>query len=507
MRRRSTLASLALVALVAPTGVRADPAFAIQQIAPGARVVQADLADLDGDGVGDLMWTGVEGLPPAEVRTLHVHFGGADALPEQPDWSLPVPSGSAAYDLADVDGRPGAEILLLRRDRVTRLSLHGRVAARLDLPVPGGPSIAAVQDERGMDRLALVRSGLGPRPRVLVPGFGESFLLEADGTHVATFDVGARANFFVPPRPGPLISESEIEIYFDHPRLTAGDVDGDGRADLVASGRHEIRVFLQREDASFGAAPDRSVALGKLSEADHIRTAGSVRIMLHDFDDDARVDLLIASSVGSVFDGTTELTLHHNRGGSWNVDVPDQRFEAERGLTTHDLVDLDGDGRAELMSVRVPTGVLEIVEVLVTRAIDALVTVHKRGSDQPFDPEPWIRSKQDIGISFETLRPTGFIPTSQADVNGDGLRDLLGSGDGERLTLRLGDPEAGFERRTTSQALDTGGRIRFGDLDANGSADFVLYDQRRPDTPLRVGRSLLAPPRIVPAPAQAQAQE
>lgn len=491
---------LAALALLAGLPARAEDAFAIQRIQPGARVVQADIDDLDGDGLGDLMWTGVEGLPPEERRSLHVHFGRPDGLPELPDLSLPVAPGVAAYDLAEIDGRSGAELLLLRRDRVTRLSFHGRVPTSKDLPVSGGPTIAAVQDERGLDRLALVRRGLGAPARVLVPGFGQAFLLESDGAPVATLDVGARANYFIPPRPGPLISESEIEIYFDHPRLDLGDVDGDGRTDLLASNRHELRVFLQREDGSFVGAPDRVIALSRLSLEDHIRSSGSVRLMFHDFDDDGRIDLLLCVSTGSIFGGTTELTLHHNTGGSWNLDAPDQRFETERGITTHDLIDLDGDGRAELVSVRIPTGVLEVVEVLVTRAIDALVTVYKRGKDTPFDPKPWITSKQDVGISFETLRATGFIPNSQADVNGDGRRDLLGSGDGDRLELRLGDAEHGFARRTTRQELDTGGRIRFGDLDGNASADFVIYDQRRPGTPLRVGTSLLgeAAPQLLP---------
>ncbi|MGH0030034.1 MAG: FG-GAP repeat domain-containing protein, partial [Myxococcota bacterium] len=194
------------------------------------------------------------------------------------------------------------------------------------------------------------------------------------------------------------------------------------------------------------------------------------------------------------------LTLHRNLGDGWDLDAPDQTFQEEQGVTSYDLLDLDGDGRAELVSVRVPTGVLELVEMLATRAVDALVTIYKRGSDEPFDTDPWITSKQDIGISFETLRPTGFIPTSQADLNGDGLRDLLGSGDGERVEVRLGDREKGFAKKTREQKLDTGGSINFGDLDRDGSSDFVLYDARRPGTPIRIGVSQLGTrPQLTPA--------
>ena len=484
-------APLALALLSHAAG--ADEAlFAIQRIEARMRPIQADLIDLDGDGFGDLLWTGTEGMPPTERRVLHAHFGTpTGSLRDAPDWSAPLPEGAVAYDLADVDARAGAELLLLLRDRLTLVSLHGRMPALRDIAVPAAPTIAIVQDERGMDRLAIARAGLGAPLRLLVPGLGQASLLEPDGEPVATLEVGARANYFVPPRPGPVIAESEIEIYLDHPRLATGDVDGDGRADLLASDRHELRVFLQREDGGFDGAADRRIALRRLSMEDHIRSSGSVRIEPHDFDGDGRVDLLIATSAGSIFGGTTEVTLHRNTGGTWNLDRPDQRFEPRRGVSSHNLRDLDGDGRSELVSIRIPTGVLEIVEMLVTRAIDVEVSLHRPDETQPFREEPWLAWRQDVAMSFETFRPIGFLPTADADVNGDGRTDLLGSGDGDRLQLQLGDPKRGFARRSTSQPLDTGGRIRFGDLDGDGGADFVVYDPRRPGAPLRVGRSLL----------------
>jgi hypothetical protein len=53
--------------------------------------------------------------------------------------------------------------------------------------------------------------------------------------------------------------------------------------------------------------------------------------------------------------------------------------------------------------------------------------------------------------------------------------------------VNLGDAKSGWGKRHGRQSLDTGGRIRFGDLDADGLTDFVLYDSRRPGTPLQVG--------------------
>ncbi len=484
-------AAAAISAALALPAAAEDP-FAIQKFALGARVVQADLVDLDGDARGDLLCTRIDGMPPEERRTLHVFYQRPDGTyAAEPDWSTRLPSGSAAYDLSELDERPGAELMLLRSDRVTLLSLSGRELSSRDLAVGPAPTIGVITDERGIDRLRIARDGLADAPRLLVPGFGTVTVLTPSGEVVGKLDVGARANYYTPRRPGPLVAESEVQIFFDHPRLSVGDVDGDGRGDIVSSNRHELRVFLQDAQGHFPQRATRQVALGLLAKEDHIRNSGIVRVDAIDLDGDHRLDLLISHLVGSVFSfsAPTTASIHLNRGGSWNLAKPDQQIRAEGGLSGNAVIDLDGDGRVELIEARVPAGVLEVVEILVTREIDAEVSIYRFGEHSPFDAKPWHRWKLGVPFSFDTFRSIGFVPTLEVDLNGDGIKDLLGSGAGDRLEVRLGRDRPGYEKLDASQPLDTGGRIRFGDIDGDRLTDFVLYDPRRPGTPVQVGRN------------------
>lgn len=486
-RIAATLAVLAVGPFAAPPAHAQEAVFAVQSIAPSGRAVAAELGDFDGDGRAELLTVIVRSMAPDETRTLQIHAVEPDGrLSAAPTWSAPLPPGVATYDVADLDGAPGLELLLLDRNGVRVLSQAGPGASWRRIPVPAGPTIAVRPDERGLDRLRLVRSELGAR-RLLVPGLGEAWVLEADGTLVARLEVGGRANFLVPVRPGPAIGENEIELYFDVPTLQTVDVDGDGRADVVATNRHALRIHRQRPDGSFATAPDREIPLRLIPLDDHVRNTGSVRSELRDLNGDGRADLLVSHTSGGFLRAANRTRIHLNRDGGFDLERPDQVFERSGGVAADELVDLDGDGRPEWLRVFLRFGLLQMAELFVQRRVDLDATIHRPGQDGRFEEAPSIERRVTLPFDFETLRPRGFPPTVSTDWNGDGHRDWISSGGGTSVEVSLGGPEWRFARTDARQALDTVGRLRAGDLDGDGLPDFVLYDPRRSDAPVRVG--------------------
>ena len=477
-----------LIALAANAARAEGPPFELRELPGVGRIVAAEFADLDGDARTDLFAVSFSGLPPDESRSLRVYYQRSDgSFPEAADWSGPLPSGAAAYDVVDLPDGPGRELVVLRRRRLSVLSFAEREASARDIPIDGPPTIALTEDERGFDRLPLLRPELGDPLRFALPGLGEIIIVETSGEIISRLDVGSRANFFLPPSPGPLLSESEAEIYFDLPKVNIGDVDGDGRPDLIASTRHEIRVFRQREGGAFFEGADRVLALERMSEGDHIRGSGSVRVAASDFNADGRVDLLITHTSGGLFRATTVAGVHLNRDGRWDLDEADQLFRTEGGFSTWQLQDLDGDGRGELLAVRMPIGILEIIEFFVTRSLDAEVLIYRAPLSGGFSQRPSFKRNLSLAFNFETMRPRGFIPTFQADVNGDGHRDFLDSGGGDAVKIALGGEGWEYKKRAAQMKLDSDGRIRFGDVDTDGLADFLIYDPQRPESPIRIG--------------------
>jgi len=483
---RALAALGACAAIIALRAEAADPVFSLEELpAGGMRTAAAAIGDFDGDGRQDLLRVAFSGLPPGERRVLRVHLqsreGGVSRLPS---FEVPLPS-AAAYDVADVLPEPGEELILLVREGLLVVSLAREGAPRRELKIAGAQTLVAAADELGLPRIRIASRAFGADPWLWVPLLREVVALTPDGAVRARLEVGARAVFYAPRRPGPLAMGSDLQLRLDTPRIDLGDVDADGSADVVSIGRYSILVFLRRPDGSFARRPDRVLSPHLLEERDHLRGSGAVRGEARDLDGDGRLDLLLSVVSGALLDARTRTQVYLNRGGRWTLDAPDQVFESENEWCLEELIDLDGDGRPELVRSSVRFGVLALIETLVTRSIDAVVRVHRPDPERGFESEPWLRRKLELPIRFETGRPRGFVPTARFDLNGDGALDLLLSRGERRIEVWLGGKRA-YAKRDAMQKLPSSGLLVGGDLRSDGLPDFALYDPRDPDAPVRV---------------------
>ncbi len=473
------------VAMTMASSLRAEDMFRVQRFEHTGRTVAARGGDFDGDGRSDLATVTITGAPHAEVRSVHVFLQGADGtFPAQPNHVHSLPLDAGVYDVADLAPWPGEELVVLRSSGVSLISLASAEDRRIDYPVEGG-SVATTRDERGFEPFGLVNRELADEPWIVVPQFGRVVALSPSGEVRARFDVGQRSNYYVMPPGGLVSTESNFQLFIDLPKLATGDVDGDGRVDLVAATRHEIRVFLRHEDGSFDEAPSRTLPLAFISARDHIRGTGGVACDFRDYDGDGRLDLLISHVEGSLNESHTTTHVFHNDAGHWNLAEPVAMFESDGSLASDRLVDVEGDGTLELLRIRMEFGLLELVELLLTSEIDAEFAIH-RIVDGGFEKKPWLERSLGIPFSLETFRAEGFIPTIRGDLDDDGHADLVTSGSGDEIEVYLGSASSPFSRRTARQKMSTAGVIDFHDFDGDGLQDLLIYDPHHFDTEVSV---------------------
>ena len=491
-QRRAALAGTSISAvcltLLLSGAAAADALFDVTEIPVDERVVAAVPADADGDGRPDLLVATLSGLPPNERRQLNVYRQTeAGALVLDSASRIDIPHHSAVFDVADIDTVAGDEILFLVPDGVTVVSLAGPTPETRQLEVDGPTTFSAAADERGFNRHRMVYNGFGDRPTLLVPQIGALSALAPDGQLLTQMQTARRANYVVA-RPASIVSfESDIQAFFDLPRLSVGDVNGDGLADVVTATRHEIRVFHQDQIEGLPEQASLVLPLGLVSSEDHWRGSGSVSTSARDVNADGRVDLVISHILGALTDTTSVTYLFLNRQGSWNLEAPDATLRTNRTLSSDVVTDINGDGRLELLRFKIKFSLLELVELLLQRKIDARVAVHRLSADDRYDEEPDAERKISVGFSFDTFRAKGFTPRGEVDLNGDGVLDFVTSADGDGIEVYLGEADGVFQRRALEQDLPSAGRIEFADLNGDALPDFVLYNQQLPGEPIRVG--------------------
>lgn len=476
----------------APTKARAEELFEVSRFASEGRAVAAELVELNGDGRVDFFVVALLGIPPNERREIRVFLQADDGtFPAEPDHVIPVPRWSAVYDMAElVDDSPGEEMVLLRPDGVTLLSLADDKGRSWTLTTSGPTTAGLAADERGFEPFKLVYDDFGPEPWILVPRIGELTALDARGDVKFRLEVPRRANYLIMPDTGMIELETDFQIFLDVPKLAIGDVNGDERVDVISATRHEIRVFLRREDGAYELEADRIHALGLVTPRDHIRGSGGVASAIDDIDGDGVLDLLVTHVEGGFRDAVTTLYVYMNRDGRWRLDKSDQVIASKASMGSNVLYDVDGDGRCELLRIELDFSLLEIIELLVSRELDVSLSIHRYAGDEGFGTRPWLSKSVSLPFSFQTFRLKGFVPTAKIDINADGYLDFLSSGGGDGLEILLGDKRGPFALRGGQQDLATGGSIRFEDFDGDGLPDFLIFDPHHFDVPVQVGRNL-----------------
>ncbi len=207
--------------------------------------------------------------------------------------------------------------------------------------------------------------------------------------------------------------------------VTAADVDGDGRSELVVSHFGQGISILKRDEEG-GYSVDGRVT---------VDCRGS--LLAGDFDGDEDIDLIVESGKG-------RLTLLSNDGGGGYVNTRSFQASSEY-LYSMGACDVDGDGDADI----------------VASWYGGMAVLANNGSGV------------FAIIQSKTLYGTGF-EQAFGDLDGDGDADLSIGGTGYYRYVLLNDGTGRFAEPVQLRADDSGaGYVAIGDVDNDGDLDLV----------------------------------
>jgi hypothetical protein len=154
---------------------------------------------------------------------------------------------------------------------------------------------------------------------------------------------------------------------------------------------------------------------------------------------------------------------------------PDQVFDSQ-GFTLPFIVDLNADGRPDLVLVNVAVGLWTAVKAFIARSVTADVGYYLMSDARQYPRKP--DATGTFSVKFSLGRASHQPLALFGDLNGDGLPDLLLSVDKERLGIHWGRPK-GFwaddpDETLRGQLPIRSERVRTADLNGDGRDDLIL---------------------------------
>lgn len=376
------LAGNAVSTASATVSFRTDPGPLARPVslASGVAVMASTLANLDDDGLVDLVYAGrVNGVAVVGVRRGQAGggFGPPQTLINLQDalGNDCEVAGLAVGDF-DADGRRDIALPCNSFLQVFMQTAPGVYAP--ERPRFNGVPAQAVADVNGDGRDDLVLMGTPPGA-----------------------DVGSRQDWYAATRIGAgnwaqLVSVQRPGGYGGPGAVRVADLGGDRRPDLVWAEQtldgESLLAWALAQDGGYGAVQTLTLPG---------RRGSATSLAVGDVDGDGQADIVYARQGELSQDDNVLLVLRGLPGGGFAVA---RTLTAGRLPGALAIGDIDGDGRADILVAR-PNGQLSGVGVLLQRA------------DGSFDTER----------NFETTVQTGAVNRDMTlvDVDGDGRQDLV----------------------------------------------------------------------------------
>ncbi|MEQ9425955.1 MAG: FG-GAP-like repeat-containing protein [Cyclobacteriaceae bacterium] len=378
---------------------------------------------------------------PTSASNLVVHFGGAKAEVISTSENLIeviVPFGTTHSSVTVTDTSTGLSGKSSERFFLSHNGTEFKVedlGAQQQFPPDQinqdiGPFDLSLADLDDDGKLDVVRTNVGDTKF-------NTYLNTSSGSTISM----TKNNIVPDPAPG-----------FQTQNLETGDLNGDGKLDLVIVRNNGDRFLVYQNSSSTGSislTSPQTFIIPKKGE--NFRFPRRVRI--GDLDGDGKPEVLVGQNTDSL------VYIYQNQSTS-NISLNETPFEiavnSNSGFTGLDLIDFDKDG---------------LIDILLSEVNGQNVFVIKNTSSPG---SLSFGEPQDIRIVNGAI-----VNVAGGDVNGDGLVDIVGTDFGaqKRLFILLNQSSDGVisfsEPELVSVSANPWG-LDFGDLDGNGKLDIVV---------------------------------
>ena len=282
-------------------------------------------------------------------------------------------------------------------------------------------------------------------------------------------------------------SYTPVKLYFS-------DVNFDDKIDVAQVGDGEVYIYHQLESGQFSSVPVNIKINEKISgydwrtkqddsgeQLDQSNLEYRMLEELRDLNADGITDMVVRYTKASgVLDRVNDYEIYLGKKEQNQLVFPttaNSVIRADGTLTGLEFVDIDNDEIFEVLLAGFDIGLTQIIGALVAGSIDQDVYVFKMNQAGNYESKPNISKEVKLNFSLSSGQ-SGSAVVKLADVNGDGLKELILSNDDDELRIYLGlSGKKSFAKKSityNTQLPGDGGLVTVNDLNNDGKDDFLM---------------------------------
>lgn len=422
---------------------------------------------------------------------------------------LTLPREARAVDVGEVDGKPGAEMVVLTNGGVLISTFAGGQFGPFK-KVLGEAGIFS-GTELGDHSPAVLHclwdlNGDGKKELVLPTVAGPAIYTYAEPSFTlfqkinspvqVTYRVGSLGDITHTDDVNQFLRwqnyEQRTTAHYTVPDVFVVDFNGDKKLDIVTLIENTVKVFAQAADGKFSSAPVATVKKSILAPAEKGVGFAGEAMTFAELNGDGLWDIIMMKWGSSEERTQMDRYIYYARPGLKYPEPPDQIVRSENAAVDFGIHDLNKDGKQDLVIPFFHFAPAQAFKVMTENSIKVqfrifLMQANGRYAQEEgktftkVDRRVLLNYKIDIlGLifDFKTLIEGKFHPLIDFghDFNADGYADLIADTGGDKLTFYWGNAQVNFAA-APNLSLDFESAMDFDLVDLNGDrkTDVVAY--------------------------------